>query len=307
MGRYTRDEGRGSYLCNVRNLALWCHPIDRSFTMKTSEIVGDREPTAALHQVQKSWSPYSRASAATRSRLRSIWAYLGFNHDVASKLRYEMDMVLLRIRCKLSPAYKNQVRDLAGRHDLLVHLGCGNALLSGWVNLDCYPPPQTAGVEIMTLDLRRGLPLATGSVAALFSEHFLEHLPFETVRLVILPEIRRVLQAGGKLRIGVPNGEYFIDQYLAYRVGAHDSVYEQQRNDKTPMIMLNEIAHGHGHYFVYDFETMARLLTGAGFVSVRRCAPYETSVEHFIGKDRVDAWRNAMTLYIEAETPSSLG
>ncbi len=252
--------------------------------MKTSEIVGDREPTAALHQVQKSWSPYSRASAATRSRLRSIWAYLGFNHDVASKLRYEMDMVLLRIRCKLSPAYKNQVRDLAGRHDLLVHLGCGNALLSGWVNLDCYPRPQ-----------------------ALFSEHFLEHLPFETVRLVILPEIRRVLQAGGKLRIGVPNGEYFIDQYLAYRVSAHDSVYEQQRNDKTPMIMLNEIAHGHGHYFVYDFETMARLLTGAGFVSVRRCAPYETSVEHFIGKDRVDAWRNAMTLYIEAETPSSLG
>ena len=275
--------------------------------MKTPETVGGRPPAAALHQVQKSWSPYSSVSAATRGRLRSVWAYLGFNHDLASRLRYELDMVFLRTRCKLSAAYKSQVRDLAGRQELLVHLGCGNALLGGWLNLDCYPPPKTANVEIMTLDLRRGLPLTTGSVAALFSEHFLEHLPFETVRLIVLPEIRRVLQTGGKLRIGVPNGEYFIDQYVAYRAGKHDSIYEQQRDGKTPMTMLNEIAHGYGHYFAYDFETMSRILTEAGFSNVRCCAPFETSVEHFTGKDRVDAWRNAMTLYVEAEAPASNG
>jgi predicted SAM-dependent methyltransferase len=275
--------------------------------MKTSEIAGDRPPTATLHQVQKTWSPYSMASVATRSRLRKIWSYLGFNHDLASKVRYELDMVLLRTRCSLSPGYKNQVRELAGRQNLLVHLGCGNALIAGWLNLDCYPPPRAADIEIMTLDLRRGLPLSTGSVAALFSEHFLEHLPYETVRLVILPEIRRVLHAGGKLRIGVPNGEYFVDQYAAYRLGKHDPLYEQQLAGSTPMTMLNEIAHGFGHYFAYDFETMAKLLSAAGFVAIRRRSAFDTSVEHFVGKDRVDPWRNAMTLYIEAEAPPTLG
>jgi predicted SAM-dependent methyltransferase len=275
--------------------------------MKTPETDDDRMQEAALHQVQKSWSPYSKASTRTRARLRSLWARLGLNHDLASSLRYELDMILLRTRCALSPAYKNQVRDLAGRRDLLVHLGCGNALLPGWINLDCYPPSPAKDIEILTLDLRRGIPLASASVAALFSEHFLEHLPFETVRSVLLPDIRRALQPGGKVRIGIPNGEYFVDQYVAYRAGKADAIFKEHSDNKTPMMMLNEIAHGFGHHFVYDFETMARLLTGAGFVNVRRCAPFDTLVEHFKSKDRADDWRNAMTLYVEAEVPSSPG
>ena len=45
------------------------------------------------------------------------------------------------------------------------------------------------------------------------------------------------------------------------------------------------------------------LLRAAGLVNVVRRAPFETGVAHFRGKDRVDAWRNAMTLYVEAEAP----
>lgn len=273
--------------------------------MKASETIGDAPEVAALHQVEKTWSPYSNLSGATRAGMRRLWSGLGFNHDLASKLRYEADMVMLRLRCRLSSRYRKQVRDLAGRRDLLVHLGCGNALLPGWLNLDCYPPPPAQDIEILTLDLRRGLPLASGSVAALFSEHFLEHLPFDTVGNDVLPEIRRVLQPGGKLRIGVPDGEYFVDQYVAARTGHSDEIFEQQRHGKTRMTMLNEIAHGFGHYFVYDFETMASLLTAAGFTAIRRCAPLDSDVAHFQGKDRVDAWRNAMTLYVEAEAPAS--
>jgi hypothetical protein len=69
------------------------------------------------------------------------------------------------------------------------------------------------------------------------------------------------------------------------------------------MSMFNEIAHGFGHFFAYDFETLARLLRGAGFINVVRRSPFETNVAHFRGKDRVDAWRNTMTLYVEAESP----
>jgi predicted SAM-dependent methyltransferase len=232
-----------------------------------------------------------------------MWQWSGFDHDLASKLRYEAEMLLLRARCALSRHYRAQIRDLGSRHELRVHLGCGNALLPGWINLDCYPPPPAKGVDILTTDMRRGLPFASESVAAVFSEHFLEHLPFNTVRSTILPEILRVLAPAGRVRIGIPDGEYFIDQYLSYRAGARDPLFESQRAGKTPMMMLNEIAHGFGHHFVYDFSTMAQLLADIGFVNIRHCRPLETAFEEFKGKDRVDAWRNAMTLYVEAEAP----
>jgi predicted SAM-dependent methyltransferase len=151
--------------------------------------------------------------------------------------------------------------------------------------------------------MRRGLPMSTGSVSAIFSEHFLEHLPMETVRSTILPEMRRILSPGGRVRIGVPNGEYFVDQYNAYRAGERNSLFEKHRGDKTPMTMLNEIAHGFGHYFAYDFETLSSLLREAGMTHISRRSPFDSEVEHFKGKDRVDEWRNAMTLYVEAEAP----
>jgi hypothetical protein len=53
---------------------------------------------------------------------------------------------------------------------------------------------------------------------------------------------------------------------------------------------LKEIAHGYRYYFVSDFGTMTRLLTAAGFVNVRRCAAFDTSVERFKGKDHIDDW-----------------
>jgi predicted SAM-dependent methyltransferase len=275
--------------------------------METNESVSANIADAPIHQVQRSWSPYAATSAGTRARLRRIWAGLGFDHDLASKLRYEVDMGLLRLRCALSPAHKRQLRRLAAGRDLLVHLGCGNALLPGWINVDCYPPPPAKDIDILTIDVRHGLPLATASVAALFSEHFLEHLPFGAIRSIILPEIKRVLKPGGKIRIGVPDGEYFIDQYISYRSGKRDELFDRQRNDKTPMTMLNEIAHGFGHYFAYDFETIANLLTDAGFLQIRRCRAFGTSEDEFVAKDRADEWRNAMTLYVEAEAARSSG
>jgi predicted SAM-dependent methyltransferase len=273
--------------------------------MELSETIEKSTRATAMHKVQKSWSPYSMASAGARARLRRFWQWAGFDHDLASKLRYEIEMLLLRGRCALSPHYRAQVRRLASQRDLLVHLGCGNALIPGWINLDCYPPPRIKDIEILTADMRRGLPFSSGSAAAVFSEHFLEHLPFETVRSTILPEILRVLTPGGRVRIGVPDGEYFIDQYIAYREGASDPLFDGQRAGKTPMTMLNEIAHSFGHYFAYDFSTFAALLTATGFVNVRRCRSLDTAFPEFKDKDRIDPWRNAMTLYVEAERPPS--
>ncbi|OAI49809.1 hypothetical protein AYO43_00070 [Nitrospira sp. SCGC AG-212-E16] len=260
-------------------------------------------PGKGLHQVQKSWSPYARLPQNLRAQLRQSWKHLGFNNDLASSLRYEVDMALLRMRCALSGRHRLARCQLAGRRHLRLHLGCGNALLTGWINMDCYPPREVPGTEILMLDMRRRWPLADGSAAALFSEHFLEHLPFETVREHILKEIRRILEPGGRVRIGIPNGEYFIEQYMAAKRGTTDPLYEQARQGKSPMTMLNEIAHGYGHYFAYDFETMQHILKEAGFIEISQMEPGETKVEVFKGLDRGDSWRMAMTLYVEAMRP----
>jgi predicted SAM-dependent methyltransferase len=257
-----------------------------------------------LHQVRTTWSPYHHLSDGMRARLRKTWRAFGFDRRVASDLRYELDMLLLRSRCAFGPAYRRQIRQLAGRRGLRVHLGCGNALFPGWLNVDCYPPVSRTGAEILTLDMRRGLPLADRSVVALFSEHFLEHLSVDTVRDVILPEMRRVLEPGGRARIGVPSGEYFVDQYVAHLSGQPDPLFEANRGAATPMMMLNDITHGFGHRFLYDFETLASMLRKAGFATVERSTSGVSDVTAFQGKDRVDPWRQAMSLYVEAAVPS---
>jgi predicted SAM-dependent methyltransferase len=260
-----------------------------------------------LHQVESTWSPYHQVSETTRARLRELWTGLGFNQGTASQIRYELDMLLLRARGSLSREHRQHVRALSAASGLKIHLGCGNALFPGWINVDCYPPTPQPGIDILTIDVRRGLPLAGGSVAALFSEHFLEHLPFATVCGVILPEIRRVLEPGGHIHIGVPDGEYFINQYIACREGRADPLFEQNRRGATPMTMLNEIAHGFGHHFAYDFQTMRVALEAADFRNVRRVEPDSSTVAAFQGKDRADDWRRAMTLYVEAQAPGQPG
>lgn len=267
--------------------------------MKTSHESSGR----GLHQVEETWSPYARLPQNLRALSRRLWAQLGFNHDVASSLRYEVDMVLLRARCALNGARRRAIQSLEGKKHLRLHLGCGNALFPDWINMDCYPPREIPGTEVLMLDMRRRWPFVDGSAAVLFSEHFLEHLPFETVRDHILREILRVLEPGGHVRIGVPNGEYFVEQYVASKRGVAETLYEQARQGKSPMMMLNEIAHGFGHYFVYDFETMRQMLNEAGFIEIRRMEPGKTGVEVFRGLDREDPWRMAMTLYVEAVRP----
>ena len=55
-----------------------------------------------------------------------------------------------------------------------IHVGCGNAPLPGWVNIDIESLP---GVDLV-LDVRQGLPFDTAEYV--FAEHFIEHLDFQS-------------------------------------------------------------------------------------------------------------------------------
>src|ERR1043166_166312 len=105
-----------------------------------------------------------------------------------------MRMAIKRLMAKALPDYlvnqvTNEVR-LAARRTLTaprmrrrlvsqkgrqVNIGCGSNPTPGWINLDVVSYP---GVYFW--DCRAGLPFSDGAVAAIYSEHFFEHLDFET-------------------------------------------------------------------------------------------------------------------------------
>lgn len=82
-----------------------------------------------------------------------------------------------------------------------VHLGCGNDIKRGWVNLD-KNDGNIENKEVVHCDLEEGkLPFADDSCAEVMAIHLLEHIKN---LLPLMNEIRRVLRPGGFLRVEVP-------------------------------------------------------------------------------------------------------
>jgi predicted SAM-dependent methyltransferase len=177
----------------------------------------------------------------------------------------------------------------AGQTALKLNIGCGPNRKEGWVNIDLKP-----GMADMSLDMRERIPLADGSVAAIYSEHFLEHLDYPTDAKRFLGECYRVLQPGGRFSAGVPDTEWPIDAY----VGRDDKGWISLCKERgwhpdwchTPLEHVNHhFRQGGDHRFAYDFETLRHALDEAGFRDITRREP----------DPGIDSWEVA-TLYVDA-------
>ena len=144
-----------------------------------------------------------------------------------------------------------------------LHLGCGSNLLPGWTNVDLN---DLAGV--IRHDLTRPLPLPPEAVEFIYSEHFIEHIARDQA-LELLRECRRVLRAGGVLRLSTPNLKKLVDEYLARRISEWADV---DWRPSTPCQMVNEGLRLWGHQFVYDPDELILLLSEAGFRHVTAVA-----------------------------------
>src|SRR5205085_8185171 len=109
---------------------------------------------------------------------------------------------------------------LAGRQHLKVHIGAGDDIRSGWVNIDLMlrvPPDFDRAAQpdthLIDYDLRRGLPLAADSCDYIYSSHFFEHLEYKQ-GLRLLRDCYRALRPGGVFRIALPNFEELFAAYL---------------------------------------------------------------------------------------------
>ena len=101
----------------------------------------------------------------------------------------------------------------------LVNIGCGAHYHGDWINIDLVAHDPT----VIGCDIRRGIPLKTGSCDVVYHSCILEHLsPDEGIAL--LRECKRILKPGGVIRVAVPDLEQICTVYLDKLEGARRDI-----------------------------------------------------------------------------------
>jgi predicted SAM-dependent methyltransferase len=152
-----------------------------------------------------------------------------------------------------------------------LHLGCGPNKLSGWLNSDAlhHDPGPT-----FILDVSQRFPFDDNTFDYAYSEHMIEHIPYEHGQTMIR-EAYRVLKPGGKIRITTPDINFLIDVYK----NPDNELYKRYLEWSTPLLMpwapytdpiflFNNFVRAWGHVFIYDKNSLSTSLISSGFHTV---------------------------------------
>ena len=177
-----------------------------------------------------------------------------------------------------------------------LQVGCGYNIYSDFINMDIEWKPNVIPWDISVIR-DDNYPIETSSLEGIYTEHCLEHIPFSATK-DNLKEFYRMLKPGGTVRIAVPDGEIFIDMYLKARNGEpYEIPHEDELGEPTPMMVLNKVARGYGHLFLFDFDTFKYLMEEIGFKDIKK----ETFRHGRNPRLLVDSeLRKAESLYVEA-------
>jgi predicted SAM-dependent methyltransferase len=148
-----------------------------------------------------------------------------------------------------------------------LHLGSGSRICEGWTNVDLNPGPGG-----FLWDLTGSLPVASGSIRYIFTEHFIEHIT-RTQALALMTECRRVLEDDGVLRVSTPDLRFLVEQYGEARIVEWCDV---GWSPPTPCAMVNEALRLWGHKFIYDKPELILLLRDAGFTRIEAAAWHQS-------------------------------
>ena len=167
-----------------------------------------------------------------------------------------------------------------------LHFGCFNCPRDGWLNTDVTPHIHVARVpglawllhkagkltderldehrrgvfrRVRYLDVSRRWPFHSSSMVAIYSSHVFEHLPLQAARNC-LREARRCLHDDGLLRLSLPDLDRCISEYRP----------EESLSWATTFFEANERSEKNMHHFMYNFESLRKLLQEAGFSRVVR-------------------------------------
>lgn len=139
-----------------------------------------------------------------------------------------------------------------------IHLGCGDNIMPGWINVDMLDDPN-----ILKFDLRNKMPFEDNSIDFFFCEHFFEHLSREE-GLKLLKDIYRCLKPGGVSRIVVPDLEMLLKNYINNNITAYHKLNLYFRN-RCEMVNVGTFVNTWGHKYMYDTEELLQIHKEAGF------------------------------------------
>ncbi|MCF8276921.1 MAG: methyltransferase domain-containing protein [Flavobacteriales bacterium] len=177
-----------------------------------------------------------------------------------------------------------------------LQVGCGYNIFENFINTDIEWKPGVLPWDISTIE-KHNYPIKTNQLKGIYTEHCLEHIPFNAV-VNNLKEFYRILKPGGTVRIAVPDGEIFIDAYAKSKNNEPFSIpHPEELEERTVMMTLNKVARGYGHLFLYDFETMELILKEAGFKNIKK-ETYRSGRDTTLLVD--SELRRAESLYVEA-------
>jgi predicted SAM-dependent methyltransferase len=163
-----------------------------------------------------------------------------------------------------------------------LQLGAGFTAIQGWLSTDLNPRFDTT----VYLDATRPYPFEDATFDYVYSEHMIEHIPWED-GLFMLKECRRVLKPGGAIRVATPDLKVLLNLYA----GAKQPIqaqYVQWITDTflagvkvyKPSFVINNAFSNWGHQFLYDAELMTMALGQAGFEGVRQWPTGESDDPH---------------------------
>jgi predicted SAM-dependent methyltransferase len=223
-----------------------------------------------------------------------------FSHRTLAGIRWDLHMLRVRIGNCVKGSPKKLRAFVAKRQEpVLLNLGSGPRGLAtpNWINVDAFPDTNVH----FLLDFNRQLPFTNESLDGVFCEHVLEHFSIED-GLKLLKEIHRSLKPGGCVRIIVPDAPWVMRTYfdnptelVRHRTGGTDPA----DLNATPMEIVNlYFRQRYEHHFLYDFSTMHKMLTEAGFATVHHTAFKKSTLREDLALD--DPKYEAESLYVEA-------
>jgi SAM-dependent methyltransferase len=235
---------------------------------------------------------YFAASEDKQRQLRAtkasdVGARVLLKHLVPVRYRGTGRMILTNL---VRPRERRKARAVAGQPEIRLHLGCGGERKAGWINIDLLGDP----VDV-AWNMASPLPFDSGSVAAIFHEHLLEHLPLGASD-VFMQECYRVLRPGGILRVGVPDAGSLIRSYA----GDQSYLEELHPGRPTALLAVQELFYWHRHCAMFDVETLDLLFRAGGFPDPRQREFGDTDLGQAPDTER----RRAETLYMEARKPA---
>jgi predicted SAM-dependent methyltransferase len=214
-----------------------------------------------------------------------------------------------------------------------INIGCGQTPTEGWTNFDNSFSLRLSKIPLLPSILHRlgflestqysfvkfargnrieygdatkGLPLKQGACEVIYSSHMLEHLDRNEADK-FLTEAYRVLCPNGIIRIAVPDIKKKITRYNNNTDDADDFVESTHMCVARPITLSQKLrlllVGTRHHQWMYDGNSLSRLLLKHGFVEVKVIPGGKTRIPKPGALNLQE--RSSESVYVEAYKPSA--